>query len=415
MHEKWGGIVPEVAARKQLEYIIPVLIEALAPFTNSREKSLAFSSKLSFGLDKTTKSNKPSNHLTIQPSSYNLQPTTDNRQQLYAYKPLIDQNIDFIAVTIGPGLIGSLLIGVEVAKTIAWICNKPIIPVNHVLAHTYANFVQSQKSKVKSQKLDKTANSHKTVLSNNNLSIQPREAGFRFAQQSSNPTIPFPAISLVVSGGHTELYLMKSPKNLKWLGGTIDDAAGEAFDKTARLIGLGAGGGLAIQNAAERYEPKTMNLPTGRQGQELKLPRPMLKSNDLNFSFSGLKTAVMRQWKTYSSVKQSTVSSQKLISAFAYEIQEAICDVLISKTLQAARRYSAKSILLSGGVAANLKLRSKFQSAIHNQQLTINLFVPPVSLCTDNAVYIAAYAFFYGKPRDVISITATPDLSVEIY
>lgn len=276
MHEKYGGIVPEVAAREQLKCIIPTIEEAMREY-------------------------------------------------------------DAIAVTIGPGLIGSLLVGVETAKTMAFVTGKPLIPVNHVLAHMYANFV-------------------------------------------NNKQILFPAISLVVSGGHTELYLMKSEKELKWLGGTLDDAAGECFDKTARLLGFGHGGGLAIQQNAKKSSL-------------VKLPRPLMHDTTLNFSFSGLKTAVMREWKKRPNSPE----------AFAYEIQEAITDVLVGKTTRAAREYHAKSILLSGGVAANLRLREKLPQAI----------APPVELCTDNAVYIAAYAYFRGKPVDWHEVTAVPDLSVE--
>ena len=275
MHEKYGGIVPEVAAREQLLCIIPTIEEAMREY-------------------------------------------------------------DAIAVTIGPGLIGSLLVGVETAKTMAFVTGKPLIPVNHVLAHMYANLI--------------------------------------------NNTISFPAISLVVSGGHTELYLIKSAKDLKWLGGTLDDAAGECFDKTARLLGFGSRGGVAIQENA-------------RKSNLIHLPRPLMRDNSLNFSFSGLKTAVMREWKKYPNDPKS----------FAYEVQEAITDVLVEKTKRAAEQYKAKSILISGGVAANQRLREKLPSAI----------APPINLCTDNAVYIASYAYFRGKPVDWHDVTAIPDLSVE--
>lgn len=284
MHEKYGGIVPEVAAREQLKCIIPTIEEAL-----------------------------------------------------------IHTDFDQIAVTVGPGLIGSLLIGVETAKTMAMITGKPLIPVNHVLAHMYANFI-------------------------------------------GNTHIAFPAISLVVSGGHTELFLMTSPKELKWLGGTLDDAAGEAFDKTARLLGFGSRGGVAIQENAIK-SPTTPRLP-----------RPLMYDKTLNFSFSGLKTAILREWN-----KQKNHSSE-YIQGLAYEVQESITDVLVSKTKKAADTYNAKSILISGGVAANLRLREKLPKAI----------APPITLCTDNAVYIASYAFFRGTPTDWHNITAVPDLSVEV-
>jgi len=334
MHEKYGGIVPEVAARMQLESIIPVISKALAPLSPK--------------------------------------PITD-------YQACIANNIDAIAVTIGPGLIGSLLVGVESAKTIALVTGKPIIPVNHVLAHMYANFVRDER------------NNGKQNNENNKVTIQ----------QYNNKTIEFPAISLVVSGGHTELYFMKSPKDLEWLGGTIDDAAGECFDKTARLLGFGHGGGFAIQTAAGKFTVHSLKLIT-------KLPRPMLdKKNEYNFSFSGLKTAILRETERLQTINQW---NSETISNLAYEVQETITDVLVKKTLKAAEKFHAKSILLSGGVSANIRLREKFMT--HNSTFTIH--APPVSLCTDNAVYIAAYAYFRGAALDWKQITAQPDLPVEI-
>lgn len=314
MHKKYGGIVPEVAAREQLTCILPVITEALKPFTG-------------------------------------------------VMKDTINRYIDQIAVSVGPGLIGSLLVGVETAKTIAFVTGKPIIPVNHVLAHMYANFV-------------------------------------------NNGAIEFPALSLVVSGGHTELYLMKNKQELTWLGGTLDDAAGECFDKAARLLGLGTGGGLAIQQAAKKF-------PIGNFQFAIKLPRPMIHHTSLNFSFSGLKTALLRELHSaishyddiyHHSEHHEFSLPEDIIDAFAYEVQEAITDVLVAKTLKAVDMFGAKSILLSGGVAANLRLREKLSDAI----------APPVNLCTDNAVYIASYAFFHQKDQDWHTITALPDLSVEI-
>ncbi len=319
---KYGGIVPELAARKQLDYIQPVIAEAL---------------EQAFG------SGSPISHITSQ--------------------------IAAVAVTVGPGLIGSLLVGVEAAKAIGFATGKPVIPVNHVLAHMYANFV----------------NAHPTT--------------------DNTPPIQFPAISLVVSGGHTELYCMNSPKKLTWLGGTLDDAAGECFDKAARLLGFGGRGGSAIQEAAAKYtHDKSTNL-------QIKLPRPMLTQKDeFNFSFSGLKTAILRGVNSLQKHKQfSNTTMQQL----AFEIQEAITDVLVKKTMLAVSRYNARSVLLSGGVAANLRLREKMITAL-TQFNSVSFHVPPVPLCTDNAVAIASYAFFRGKPVSWQKITAAPDLSVEI-
>ncbi len=328
MQEKYGGIVPEVAAREQLRYMLPILTSALKP------------------LD-----------------------TAGN-----IYKSIKNQ-VDALAVTVGPGLIGSLLVGVETAKTLALVTGKPIIPVNHVLAHMYANFVNSQ------------------PITNNLQQIQ------------------FPAISLVVSGGHTELYLLQNVKDLKWLGGTLDDAAGEAFDKTARLLGFGNGGGPAVAAAAAKFK---MSREAGSRSagknekSKISLPRPLIHDATLNFSFSGLKTAIWRQWKSYPQ------HAGELINELAHEVQESITDVLVIKTLRAGEKYQAKSILISGGVAANLRLREKFESSINQlAHQSINLFVPPVTLCTDNAVYIAAYAYFRGQPTDWHNLTALPDLSVE--
>jgi N6-L-threonylcarbamoyladenine synthase len=324
MHEKYGGIVPEVAAREQLHCIIPVIQEALAVFSGSSDDM----------------------HTCIR------------------------THIDAIAVTIGPGLIGSLLVGVETAKTLSFITGKPLIPVNHVLAHMYANLVDRSSFIV--HRNEQSTMNHEQVI--------------------------FPAVSLVVSGGHTELYLMNSTKELKWLGGTIDDAAGECFDKAARLLGFGHGGGPAIAAAAETFK-------AAKAKNTLTLPRPMLdRDNAYNFSFSGLKTAVMREWN-----KQGAHTDQHR-QMFAHEVQEAITDVLVKKTLLAANAYQAQSILISGGVAANTRLSEK----LREKNTHHTLHIPPPALCTDNAVTIASYAHFRGTKTDWHDIVATPDLSVEV-
>ncbi len=327
MHRKYGGIVPEVAAREQLRCIMPVIQEVLELY----------------------------------------------KKEGASMSQCITDEIDAIAVTTGPGLIGSLLVGVETAKTMAFVTGKPLIPVNHVLAHMYANFLES--------------------IQGSSSRIPSATEGAR----DNNNQIEFPAISLVVSGGHTELFLMKSASELTWLGGTVDDAAGEAFDKTARLLGFETGGGPAIQNAAKLFDGKKI----------VSLPRPLLHDDTLNFSFSGLKTAIIREWKKFPSPSDQTTA------AFAYEVQESITDVLVAKTVRAVKQHSAQSILLSGGVAANIRLRKKFKEAILQAKLSAALFVPPIELCTDNAAYIAAYAYFRGKPVDWHDITAIPDLSVE--
>lgn len=308
LHQKTGGIIPEVAAREQVRCIVPVIEEALE---NAKVKM---------------------------------------------------KDLGAIAVTVGPGLIGSLLVGVETAKTLAFAYKKPIIPVNHLQAHLYANWLNSQSA---------------------------RQLGSR--QRSVTSKIPkFPAIGLVVSGGHTDLVLMKDHGKIKWLGGTRDDAAGECFDKTARVLGLGYPGGPEIARLAEKGNPKAY-----------KLPRPMLGQENYDFSFSGLKTAVINLTK-----KQKKIDKADL----AASIQEAITDCLVKKTLNAAEKYKVKSILLAGGVAANKKLREKMEGKTKDKKYA--LFVPTPTLCTDNASYIASCAYFNLKPEPWEKIKADPGLPI---
>ncbi|OGH20693.1 MAG: tRNA (adenosine(37)-N6)-threonylcarbamoyltransferase complex transferase subunit TsaD [Candidatus Levybacteria bacterium RIFCSPHIGHO2_02_FULL_37_13] len=345
IHAKTGGIIPENAAREQVKYIIPVITKAL----------------------------KDSN--LYPPSSKNyLQSST-------IYRP----NIDAIAVTVGPGLIGSLLVGVETAKTLAYVWQKPIIPVNHLIGHIYANFIrESSKFKVQSSK--------------------------------SDTEVSFPAISLIVSGAHTDLVLMKKHGDLQLIGGTRDDAAGECFDKCARLLGYDYPGGPKISQLAEKGNPKAFQLP-----------RPMTDSKDFDFSFSGLKAAFMRlvnetfsitntpvsknfRWKHIALEETLSESKKQILSDLCASLEQAIVDVLVSKTLKVAQKYKVKSILLGGGVAANQKLRTDLQSSIINLKSSIKFFAPPKSLCTDNAAMIASAAFFNHKPVPWQNLTANPEL-----
>lgn len=343
MHQKYGGIVPEVAARKQVEAMIPVLTEAMTGFTKD--------------------------------------------------------DIDAIAVTVGPGLIGSLLVGVETAKTLAFAWNKPIIPVNHVLAHMYAVFLENT-----------------SVTPNSFRDLNNKAKTSQILKQVQNDThLAFPAIALVVSGGHTELYLMKDEKTIQWLGGTLDDAAGECFDKCARLLGLPYPGGPAIAEAAERhvnnYSSSEVRSSRPSSSNNIFLPRPMINDVSHNFSFSGLKTAVLREFNRLTDEQKQDNS---MISLFSHEIQEAITDVLVTKTLKAANEHLCSSIIVSGGVAANKKLTHKFKSQISKLKSQINLCVPPPTFCVDSASFIAAYAFYHQMSVDWKQITAQPSLSVEI-
>jgi len=296
IHEGTGGIVPENAARQQVKYIIPVI-----------QKSLGDTSR---------------------------------------------DDIDAIAVTYGPGLIGSLLVGVETAKTLSFLWKKPIIPTNHLAAHIYANWLEGN-------------------------------------------TPQFPALALVVSGGHTDIVILNNHNHLKWIGGTRDDAAGEAFDKTARLLGLPYPGGPSISQKASNYKGSFDDLSL--------FPRPMINSGDFDFSFSGLKTSVLNY------LSKNIAKNISLLSA---EVQEAIVDVLVYKTLKAIEKYQPKSLLLAGGVAANLRLREKFKSEIKLNKINVDFHVPSPALCTDNAAYIASYAYYNNSPMPWSDIKANPELTI---
>lgn len=288
IHKQYGGVVPEVAARHHIQNIIPVVAEAL----------------------QTAK---------IKPS-----------------------DIDLMAVTSGPGLITSLIIGVETAKALSFAWKKPLLQVNHMYSHIAANFYQNK--------------------------------------------IQFPAICLVVSGGHTEIVLLKNYRQYKKLGQTIDDAAGEAFDKVGKLLGLGYPGGPAISKMAEQFTDK-MQFP------KIILPRPMMNTKDYNFSFSGLKTAVL-----YASDKIKNKDENYQI-AISHYFQEAAIEVLVAKTIKAAKEYRAKSILMAGGVAANKKLRETLKN--ESERNNFKFFVPEFKLCTDNAAMVAVAAYYLSEKKKV--------------
>jgi N6-L-threonylcarbamoyladenine synthase len=301
IHRKTRGVVPEVAARAHLEKILPVVQQAMVA---THGKNL---------LEKLGK-------------------------------------VDIIAATYGPGLITSLLVGLEAAKNLSFFTHKPLLPINHLEAHLMANW-----------------------LAQDNMSYQ---------KNIYQPNKVFPAIGLIVSGGHTELLYFRNFHQYKVLGRTRDDAAGECLDKVAKLLNLGYPGGPVIEKIARQVEPN-QNL--------FDLPRPMMYSNNFDFSFSGLKTAVL-----YKLPKRKLKKNE--IAALAAETQQAIVDVLIFKTINAAKKYKVQSIILSGGVAANEKLRRELKLAAENNQFSF--FTPEKGLCTDNAAMVAASAYWQYKKLD---------------
>ncbi|MBI2459011.1 MAG: tRNA (adenosine(37)-N6)-threonylcarbamoyltransferase complex transferase subunit TsaD [Parcubacteria group bacterium] len=314
IHEKYGGVVPEVAARQHVLNILPVVNEALSCV----------------------------------------------------------KKIDAIAVTIGPGLITSLLVGVETAKTLAYAWKKPVVAVNHIEGHIYANWLKPI-----------------SVISKSQIPISKKIQNTKYppAMQASllalrAGKIQFPALVLTVSGGHTMLVLMSGHGKYKVLGETRDDAAGEAFDKAAQLLGLGYPGGPAIAEQARKYKIQNTKY--------IILPRPMLNSGDFDFSFSGLKTALLY-------AIQNDKNWKKKIPEYAYEFQLAVAEVLVHKTIKAALKYNCQNIMLSGGVAANVELRDQLKSAVSKKLTGASLIIPDFKYCTDNAAMIAAAGYFQAS------------------
>lgn len=287
-------------------------------------------------------------------------PEVASRQHILSIYPIIEQalqqahldlsDVDAVAVTRGPGLPGSLVVGINAAKGLTLGSGKPLVGVNHLEGHVYSAWVYSD---------------------------------------TPQPEPKFPLLALIVSGGHTELVLIKDHLQYQRLGATLDDAAGEAFDKVARLLDLEYPGGPAIQRAAENGNPNAFDFPRAR------LP------GSWDFSFSGLKTAVLRQVRAL----EGHVS-QLPVADLAASFQAAVVDVLVEKTLEAAREFQAEELLVAGGVSANHALRNAF---LNKAQLTVH--IPPLSLCTDNAAMIAAagyYRFVHGQ-RDELDIDALPN------
>ena len=285
LHETYGGVVPEVAAREHLQLMMPLLHGEVAPD---------------------------------------------------------GAGIDAIAVTAGPGLAPALRVGVETAKALAWAWQKPLVPVCHLEGHIYAPWLTS--------------------------------------------TAPqFPALALIVSGGHTELVLMTDHGQFERLGETLDDAAGEAFDKVAKMLGLGYPGGPKIAQLAETGDAKAFDFP-----------RAMLDRDNLVFSFAGLKTSVLYTLRKH----EDRLNDEKFKSDVAASFQEAVVDVLVKKTLKAVKQVKPKSVILAGGVAANIALRDRLDRECKKE--SVPLFVPEFKYSMDNAAMIAVAGYFRALRGDTV-------------
>lgn len=302
LHARYGGVVPEIASRQHLSMLNSIIDEALQ------------SAEITFG------------------------------------------DLQAIAVSHGPGLVGALLVGVSTAKALAYALRLPLVAVNHLEAHLYANYLDG-------------------------------------APES------YPAVILIVSGGHTELLLIEGPGRLATLGRTRDDAAGEAFDKVARVLELGYPGGPLIDKLAGEGDPRAVNFPRAWLGDDSRF----------DFSFSGLKTAVINHLY-HARRRGEDINIPDLVASF----QEALVEVLVEKTTAAALKYGVKSIMLAGGVAANSHLRRRMQERLSAALPAAELYIPHPELCTDNAAMIAAAAFplYQQEQFAPLNLNAHPGLII---
>jgi len=276
---------------------------------------------------------------------------------------------DAVAVTSGPGLITGLLVGVEAARTLSYITDLPLVSTNHIEGHIYSTQIKNYDTVILNRVKDPSRSDKRDSSS---------------APQNDKTDLQFPALCLVVSGGHTELIIMKDHGKYKLLGATIHDAAGECFDKGAKLIGLPYPGG-----------PQISKLALTGNTEAIKFPRPMLNSKDYNFSFSGLKTSAL-YW-----LRDNKESLN--INDFCASFEQAIIDVLVAKTMTAAAEYKPKTIILCGGVSANKKLRETLQSEITANFPNTRFQLPELKYSMDNGAMIAVAGYHHAKQKDFTS------------
>ena len=350
VHKKWGGVVPILAKREHQKNLAPVLKKAL---------------KKAGMLKKVKKNQKIQNKKLKEILTREGHLYKKLEKFLTSYqKPKIDS----IAVTVGPGLEPALWVGVNFARALSYFWKLSVIPVNHIEGHIFANFIEKEINKTYQKEI-------------------------------------FPAICLSVAGGHTQLILIKNIGKYRLLGETRDDAAGECFDKVAKILRLGYPGGPIISKIAKKIQD--------RERVSVSLPRPMIYTKDYDFSFSGLKTAALYLVKKLTANNKKLTIQQK--REICFETQQAIIDVLIKKTLKAAKDYKVKTILLSGGVAANKELRKQVKEKVIKELPNVKCFIPDVKLCTDNAAMMAIAAYFRwkaGKKKNWKEIKVNANLKI---
>ena len=395
LHAKTGGIVPEVASREQMRFIVPVVSEALLSAAN-----LSSQPEVHPGVEMT----KGKEWIPDQVGDGNY----------FRSIKLLD-DITHVAVTAGPGLIGSLLVGFNAAKTLAYARDLPIIPINHIEGHLYSAFSRViSKSEFSSDPSTSLGMTEGLSISN-----PPAQAEHLRAGQVPNPKSQvlspmFPVLALTVSGGHTMLVLMKDHGKYEILGATIDDAVGEAYDKVSRLLGLGYPGGPAVSELANQFRNGISNfkfliskqIPIHNsqiQNSPIEFPRPIMKDGTFNFSFSGLKTAVLvltkkivTAEKLNSAEEIDLETKQKIAAAF----EEAVADVLSFKLGKAIEKYQSKTVVFAGGVSANLYLRDRLKVSVERLNPDIKFLTPTREMSGDNAAMIGLAAYYHIKRGD---------------
>ncbi len=355
IHKEFGGVFPALAKREHTKNIIHVLNQAL---TENSESFSAEKEKIILTAEQKTEITK------ILERENDLAQETINYIEKNPRPTIAEKNIDAIAVTIGPGLEPALWVGISFAKAIGYACNIPVIGINHMEGHIMAPLA------------------------------------FQNISQTSS-SISFPALAVLISGGHTELVLVSSWGDYKIIGKTRDDAVGEAFDKVARMLNMPYPGGPEISKRAEAMRTQKQNETANKKKDGLEekstiiLPRPMLHSPDFDFSFSGIKTAVLYLIRDLT--KNSKTSDEKILTEdqknqICLEFENAVTEVLISKTKKAIVEYGISTIIMGGGVTANTHIRREFQKFANEQN--ISLLLPTTQLSTDNAVMIAIAGYF---------------------
>ncbi|MDD2934966.1 MAG: tRNA (adenosine(37)-N6)-threonylcarbamoyltransferase complex transferase subunit TsaD [Candidatus Pacebacteria bacterium] len=365
IHKEYGGVFPALAKREHVKNLLPILGETL-----KKAKMLSFEKN-----HKTQITNYKQN------TKYKTQITKIKKileREVEMVEPLLDflknnkiPKIDAIAVTQGPGLEPALWTGINFAKALALAWDKPFIPVNHMEGHLVASLL----------KLKVTSSKYKGV--------------------------EFPALGLLISGGHTELIMVKDWMDYKLIGQTRDDAVGEAYDKVARMLGLPYPGGPEISKLSEEFS-KNYSLPTTHYP----LPRPMLHTNDFDFSFSGLKTAVLYTVKNIKNhAYRQAGMTPEIKKEICAEFENAVVDVLLFKTKKAVAKNNIKTLILGGGVTANKKIRKEFKKL--EKELGIDVLVPDAKHSTDNAVMIGIAGYFRYLDNKVLLPNKTAKIRAE--